>query len=223
MSWWQELCDYGLEMLSDLDKIGEQIFEGLSEHAAPPVENAATWLDKTLDSTGVWLEHQARETALALDDWYQRFMVKRIDPLFGQTRTAYLEEMGSLQISPQEVLLNRRIAFSTGLFFALLIGKTIFPASLLVTAPLSFTIALPVFEMAKRSVQQQRRVTYHVVSAINVIAIFVGGLYVPAMGATVFYYLGEKILMITEDRSHKGLISVFSKQPRTVWVLRDGM
>jgi Cu2+-exporting ATPase len=223
MSWWRELSDYGVDMLNDLDQIGERIGEAFHEHVTPVVKDTVTWLDKALDGKGKQFEKSARSSALALDDRYQRFMVKRFDPLFGQTRTEQLEEMGSLQISPQEVILNRRIALSTGLFFAMLIGKAVFPASLIITVPLSFTIALPVYGMARKSVQQQRRVTYHVVSAINVTAIFLGGLYLPAIGATVFFYLGEKLLMITEDRSHKGLISVFSKQPRTVWVLRDGV
>lgn len=221
MSIWRALRDYGLEMIHDLDVIGERIVEAVQTHVSPGVQDAATWLDRKLD--GAQLEQRARRNALALDNHYQRFMVKRFDPLFGQTRTAQLEEMGSLQISPQEVALNRRIAFSTGLFVATIVAKAVFPGALIVLVPLSFTLALPVFEMAKRSVKQQRRVTYHVVSAINVIAIWVGGLYLPAIGATIFYYMGEKLLMITEDRSHKGLISVFSKQPRTVWVLRDGV
>jgi Cu2+-exporting ATPase len=187
------------------------------------MHDGARRLDKALERSGVGLEETVRRTAIDLDDRYQRFMVTRFDPLFGQTRTAQLEEMGSLQISPNEVTLNRRIAFASGLLLATLVGQAIFPASLLVTVPLSFTLVLPVFDMARRSVQQQRRVTYHVISAINVTAIWLGGLYVPAIGATVFYYMGEKLLMITEDRSHKGLISVFSKQPRVVWVLRDGV
>ncbi|MEO7593457.1 MAG: hypothetical protein ABI134_19745, partial [Byssovorax sp.] len=221
MSWWRELSDYGVDMLDDLGQIGDRIGEAFHEHVTPVVKNTATWLDKALDGKGAQLEKSARRNALALDDRYQRFMVERFDPLFGQTRTEQLEEMGSLQISPQEVMLNRRIALSTGLFFAMLIGKAVCPASLIVTIPLGFSLTLPVYGMAKRSVQQQRRVTYHVVSAINVTAVWLGGLYVPAMGAMVFFYMGEKLLMITEDRSHKGLISVFSKQPRSVWVLLD--
>ena len=223
MSWWRGLRDYALDMIRDIDRIADRIDEAFSEHVAPPVQRVATKVDRSLDVTWDRVQSGTRSTVQDLDTRYQKFMVKRVDPLFGQARTAYLEEMGNLEISPHEVMLNRRIALTAGFFFALLAGKLLFPPSLMITVPLSFTLALPVFEMARRSVKQQRRVTYHVVGAINVIAIWLSGLYLPAIGATFFFYIGEKLLMVTEDRSHKGLISVFSQQPRTVWVLRNGV
>ena len=223
MSWWRDLRDYALDMIRDIDKIVDQSSDALSEHVAPPIQNFAGAVDRSIDKLWDRIEGGAHSQVKALDDRYQKFMVRKVDPLFGQTRTAYLAEMGSLEISPQEVALNRRIALSTGMFVAILVGRAFFPASLFLTVPLSFTLALPVFEMAKRSVKQQRRVTYHVVGAINVTAIWLSGLYLPAIGSTIFFYMGEKLLMVTEDRSHKGLISIFSKQPRTVWSLLDGV
>lgn len=223
MSWWRDLRDYALDMIRDVDQIAERIDEAFSEHLAPPVQRLAGKVDQALDRTWDQLQSGTNSTVKALDDRYQKFMVKRVDPLFGQTRTAYLEEMGSLEISPHEVHLNRQIASTAGLFVALLVGKIFFPWTLMITVPLSFLQAVPIFEMAERSVKKQRRVTYHVISAINVTAIWLSGLYLPAVGATFLLYLGEKLLMVTQDRSHKGLISVFSQQPRTVWVVRDGV
>ncbi len=220
MSFWRSLRDHALEVIQDLDAVGERIAEAFHEHVAPPVQRAATSLDQMLDGSGDRALEGLRRASLDADERYQRFMVERVDPLFGQTRTAQLEEMGSLQISPNEVTLNRRIAVSASLFLATLIGKAVFPASLLITVPLSFAMVLPVYKGARDSVKKHRRVTYHVITAINVTAIWLGGLYVPAIGATVVYYMGEKLLMITEDRSHKGLISVFSQQPRTVWLVQ---
>ena len=223
MSWWRDLRDYAIDMIRDIDKIVDQVGDTLSEHVAPPVQRVAGSLDRSLGQLHKQITDGTRTKVRELDTSYQKFMVRRVDPLFGQTRTEYLEEMGSLEISPQEVSLNRRIALSVGFLGALILGKLIFPASLIVTVPLSFTLALPVFEMARNSVRQQRRVTYHVIAAINVVAIYLCGLYIPAIFATFFFYLGEKLLLVTQDRSHKGLISVFSQQPRTVWVLRDGV
>jgi heavy metal translocating P-type ATPase len=223
MSWWRSLRDFGLQAIKDLDAIGERVAESLQEHVAPVVEDAATRLDRALDGSGGRVMEGLRRAYGDADERYQRFMVKRVDPLFGQTRTAQLEEMGSLEISEQEKVINRQIAFSGGLFVATVIGRAVFPASLLLTVPLAFTMVFPVFKMARDAVKKQRRITYHVVSSINVIAIYAGGLYVPALIATTVYYLGEKILMVTEDRSHKGLISVFAKQPRAVWIVRDGV
>jgi Cu2+-exporting ATPase len=223
MSWWKDLRDYALDMIQDLDTIAEQLGDAVMEHVAPAVQGSAGQLDAALDGSLVMLEESVRSNVLALDKRYQSFMVKRVDPLFGQVRTAQLAEMSSQEISKQEISLNRRIAFAAASLGAILLGQAFWPASLMVTVPASFALVLPVFGMAVRSVKQQRRVTYHVVSAISVTGIWLGGFYAPAIAATVFYYLGEKLLMITEDRSHKGLISVFSKQPRTVWLLRDGL
>lgn len=225
MSWLQSLRTQGLALLRDLDDLVDRAEAAFQERVVPVVQDVAGRLDGRLDEAleGDRMERWARHTASEVDDRYQQFMVERFDPLFGAKRSEHLAEIGTLDVSPREVLLNRRMAYSTALFLAILVGKAVFPASLLVTVPLSFTMMLPVYGMAARSVQQQKRVTYHVVSAINVTAIWLGGFYTPAIGATIFFYLGEKLLMITEDRSHKGIISVFSQQPRTVWVLRDGV
>lgn len=221
MSIWQSLRDLALEVIADLDAIGERIGEAFGEHVMPPVQDAAGWLDAALEGTSEKLTDGVRSQVALADSRYQQFMIERVDPLFGRTRTAQLAEMGSLEVSPHEVSLNRRIALTAGLFLALVVGNALFPASLVVTVPISFALVLPVYKMAERSVRQHKRVTYHLVSAINVTAVWLGGYYVPAVGAMIFFYLGEKLLMITEDRSHKGLISVFSKQPRMAWVLRD--
>lgn len=223
MSWWSDLCDYALDMIRDVDKIVDQVADSLGEHVAPIVQNSAKQIDTLIDRGWERTDEGVRSNLKTLETRYQHFMVKRVDPLFGQVRNAQLAELGSLEISPQEATLNRRIAYTALSLGAILIGKAFFPATLVISVPASFLLMLPVFEAAKRSVKQQRRVTYHVISAINVMGIWFGGFYVPAIASTIFYYMGEKLLMVTEDRSHKGLISVFSKQPRSVWLLREGV
>lgn len=223
MSFWRSLQDIALEVIADIDAIGERISDVITEALQPPVQDAAGWLDTTLEETGRKLITGTRHQLQVLDKRYQQLMVRRIDPLFGRTRSEQLAELGGQEIGPGEVILNRRIALATGLFAALVVGKALFPASLMLTVPLSFALVLPVYKMAEHSVRQHKRVTYHVVSAINVTAVWLGGYYIPAMGAMIFFYLGEKLLMITQDRSHKGLISVFSKQPRVVWVRRNNV
>jgi len=221
MSWLETIHNLGHAIFRDLDDLVDRTGAALQERVVPVVQDAAGRLDHALD--GDRTERWARHAASELDDRYQRFMVERFDPLFGAKRSEQLAEMGSLDVSPQEVMLNRRIAVSAAMFLATLAGQTVFPASLLVTVPLSFMMVLPIYGMAVQSVKKHGRVTYHVVSAVGVTAIWLGGFYTAAMGGTVFCYMGEKLLMVTEDRSHKGAIAVFSQQLRSVWVLRDGV
>lgn len=227
MSVWRSLKDYTLELIEDLDAAFEHVGNAIEKNIAPHVQGAAAQLDgaieRVFNGRGDKLGADVRRRALALDRRYQEFVVKRIDPLFGQTRTAQLEQMGSLQISPAEVSLNRTMAVSVGLVVGLVIADLLFPPLLWLVVPAAFVTSLPVYKRAIDSVKQQRRVTYHVISALNVTIVFLGGFYRPAITFMVFYYLGEKLLVVTEDRSHKGLISVFAQQPRTVWILNDGV
>jgi len=223
MTWFQSLRDMAQGLIKDLDEAVDHVGELFHAHVTPVVQDAAGRLDRLIEGTPEGLESGARRAAADLDERYQRFMVRRVDPLFGRTRSEQIAELGGLDISPHEALLNRRIAYSALASIAIAVGGAIFPPSLLITVPAAFTMMLPVYGMAYRTVKQQRRVTYHVVSAINVTGIWLGGFYTPAIAATTFFYLGEKLLLITEDRSRKGVISVFAKQPRTAWLLRDGV
>ena len=216
-----------------LDQVIDRSALALDRHVVPVVQEVAGRIDQAMEGTLPRGQAEASgagemnpsfaERFQAIDRRYQQFMVNRIDPLFGQVRNQHLQELGSLEISEQEVMLNRQIALSGIALVSLLGGQLLAPTTLLITVPATFTMTLPVFQRAITSVQKQRRVTYHVISAINVTAIWLSGFYVPALGVAMFSYMGEKLLMVTEDRSKKGLIAVFSQQPRTVTVLEAGV
>jgi len=209
------------EAIRDLDRIGDRAAEQLHAAVMPTVGDIAGYLDGEIDRSGKELKADLLGIVLVADARYQEFMVRRVDPLYGRARNAQLAELGGLDISQEERLLNRRIAYSFIAFAVTIGGSLLWPASLVVTVPASFLLMVPAYGMAIRSVKQQRRVTYHVVSSITVTAVWLTGRYVPYLGALVFFYLGEKLLLITEDRSRKGIISVFAQQPRTVWLRRD--
>jgi len=217
------LQEGGLDILRDIDAIVDRVDVAFQAHVTPVVQAVAGWFDETISGSGERVSTGLRRAGAGLDERYQRWVVERFDPLFGATRTQQLAEMGPLEVSPQERDMNRRLAASMAAFLAIAAGRVLFPASLLVTVPLSSILMLPVYGDAIRSVKQQHRLTYQVVSALNVTAILLSGFYASLLGATIFFYMGEKLLMITEDRSRKSLIAIFSAQPRTVWVLREGV
>lgn len=219
MSWLRSLANF----VHGLDEAVERVSEVVREQVSPLVSEVAARLDDALEKTGRDLVVVSRERSGELDERWQRFMVERVDPLFGQSRTEHLDAMGGLQISKHEEILNRRIGHTALYLVAIVVGGAVAPASLYVIVPLSFTMALPAYEMAIQSVRKQKRVTYHVISALNVTAIWLGGLYTPAIAAALFFYMAEKLLVVTQDRSHKGIVEVFGNHPRSVWVLIDGV
>ncbi|WAS96607.1 heavy metal translocating P-type ATPase [Nannocystis punicea] len=219
MSWFQPL----LNVINDLDEAVDRVTELFHQHVAPTIQEAAEALDGMIEGAASSIQSTTVEAADDFDARWQEFMVRRVDPLFGPKRTEHLGEMGGLEISPQEVMLNRRIGHTALAFLAIAVGGQIWPASLYLSVPISFTMMLPAYEMAVQSVKKQKRITYHVVSALNVTGIWLGGYYTPAIAATLFFFMGEKLLMVTQDRSQKTFISIFSKQPQSVWVLVDGV
>jgi Cu2+-exporting ATPase len=230
MSWLQSLRGALIEAVNDLDQILDRVADGFHRTVALRLAEAAGELDETIAGMGGGEFAPGSELALTvrravggLDDRYQQFMVRRIDPLFGRARTEQLTEMGGVDISPVEQYLNRGLALAAGAFVVIVVGGALVPGSLFITVPLSFAIMLPVYQRAIETVREQRRITYNVVTAINITGIWLLGFYRPAILAMFIYYVSEKLLLVTEDRSHKGLVAVFSKQPRTVWRLQGGV
>ncbi|MGQ4807056.1 Potassium-transporting ATPase ATP-binding subunit [Candidatus Entotheonellaceae bacterium PAL068K] len=163
-----------------------------------------------------------------LDVKYQTFVRKRFDPLFGRERSRQLDEFSTSEegvtISEHEQLLNRKLACATTAVVAIAAGVWLYSPLLLVFVPASFLLLLPVYKKGYEALKQERRVNFHVLSAINLTGVWVGGFYLPAALGAMIYYLAEKLLVIMQERSHKGLISIFSQQPRAVWAVAiDGV
>jgi len=219
MRWYQPL----LNAICSLDEAVDRATARFHERVTPVIADAAAQLDVLLTNTSERAVGATSEAVVALDERWQQFMVERVDPMFGQTRTSQLAEMSRVEISPAEVALNRQVGKTVLYLIAIIGGGAIFPPSLYVTVPLSVTLLKPVYQIAAQTVKKQGRVTYHVISAVNVTAVWLAGYYRPAIAAMLFFFMSEKLLMVTQDRSHKGIIAIFSKQPQSVWVLIDGV
>ncbi|MEZ4681412.1 MAG: heavy metal translocating P-type ATPase [Caldilineaceae bacterium] len=162
-----------------------------------------------------------------VDEKYQRFMVKRVDPLLGRARSAQIGDITTgeeaLVISSYEKALNRNLLYSLAAFGSVGLGVWLLPASLFLTVPLAFLLTVPIYYRAYDSLSRHRRVNHHILSAINVTGVWLGGFFVPATLGALIYYLAEKLLMVTQDRSYKGLANIFGQQPKSVWVVTDGV
>jgi Cu2+-exporting ATPase len=106
---------------------------------------------------------------------------------------------------------------------AITIGTLLYPPLLIVSVPAAFLLTIPIYRKAFDVIRKERRVNFHVLSAVNITGIWIGGFFIPAALGMVIYYLAEKLLVVTQERSHQGLISIFGQQARSVWVLIDGV
>lgn len=207
-----------------IDDASDRVAAAFRSKVVPVIAEAAGDLDVIVTNTGRATVGASRDLVGKFDERWQEIMVKRIDPLFGKERTSHLAEMNSLDISPIERMINRDIGRAAVFAVAIIGGGTLVPASLYVTVPLSLVLLKPIYQAAQRSVKQRRRVTFLVVSAINVTLLFAIGYYRTTVVAILLVVLSEKLLLVTQDRSQKGVVAVFEKQPQSVWVLlEDGV
>ncbi|MCB0189990.1 MAG: hypothetical protein KDE31_37220, partial [Caldilineaceae bacterium] len=168
-----------------------------------------------------------KATLKKADDSYQSYVRAQIDPLFGAARMQQMEELGlhgeRIVLSSTEKQLNRNIAISIVVVAtAVAAGQAMLPI-VLICFPLALDISRPILQRAHHSVVHERRLTTSVVAAVNAIATWVGGFYVAGGLGFVLYYLAEKLIYITEDNSRQRLANIFDQQPRSVWVLINGV
>ncbi len=166
-----------------------------------------------------------KNAGVDLDDRYQRFMVKKVDPLFGGTRSAALAEIVSaeetLEISEYERQLNRYLA-AAGATLATSIFGAFYPPVLIVTLVTAIYSTTLIFRNGYEAIVVERRLRMDVMGSLYFIGAYAGGFFMAGSFGLFAFYLSEKLVMITQDRSQKSLINVFSQQPRTVWILVDG-
>jgi heavy metal translocating P-type ATPase len=168
---------------------------------------------------------QIKSAAVELDDQYQRFMVERVDPLFGGTRNAALKEIVSveetLDISDYERQLNRYLAAAGATLGTAIIGA-FYPPVLIVTLATALYSTTLIFRNGYEAIVIERRLRMDVMGSLYFIGAYAGGFFMAGSFGLFAFYLSEKLVMITQDRSQKSLINVFSQQPRTVWLLVEG-
>jgi hypothetical protein len=82
---------------------------------------------------------------------------------------------------------------------------------------------LPIYVEAYRSLVKQRKVNYPVIAGLNLVGMWLGGFVVPATLGASIYILAHKLISKTEDHSRQRLANVFGRQPRTVWMVVDGV
>ncbi|MBP7961868.1 MAG: heavy metal translocating P-type ATPase [Caldilineaceae bacterium] len=171
------------------------------------------------------LLEQIKSVALDMDDQYQRFMVDRVDPFFGGTRSVALKDIVSaketLDIGDYERQLNRYLAAAGATLGTAIVGA-FYPPVLVVTLGAALYSTTLIFRNGYEAIVVERKLRMDVMGSLYFIGAYAGGYFMAGSFGLFAFYLSEKLVMITQDRSQKSLINVFSQQPRTVWLWVEG-
>ncbi|EIJ36851.1 heavy metal translocating P-type ATPase [Thiothrix nivea] len=102
------------------------------------------------------------------------------------------------------------------------IANVIYPPLLLFSVPLTVYGSMPIFRDAWQYWREKRRMHSSVIDAVAITGTVATGYYFAAAVINGMYFLGQKVLLKTEDHSSQKLLKLFSDTPRSVWLWRDG-
>jgi Cu2+-exporting ATPase len=102
-------------------------------------------------------------------------------------------------------------------------GTMLFPPLSLLGWMGYFYASAHFFKGAYNSIVYERKLKMVVVDAVMFTGILATGSLVAGTLMCSLMWYAEKLLLKTEDRSRKSLVNIFGKQPRSVWVLKDGV
>jgi Cu2+-exporting ATPase len=161
-----------------------------------------------------------------VDRAVQEFVQRWIDPLFGERSDQKLQDMGLAldagTSTPRERFINRHLVIGLTSAAATVAGMTVMPPLLWVGAAGILYITLMPASNAYRALVQKRKLTTSLTATLSFWGAWLGGYYLPAAIGGLVYATGEKLLFATQNRARQDLVTVYSQQPRTAWLLIDG-
>ena len=153
--------------------------------------------------------------------------VRALKPLPNDPRQQQLTELTATQQpaapSVAEQQADSQIRFALTMLGVTAVGRLAFPPLLLLDLPAVLYIAWQSGRYAYQAWRQKGQITAEFVDLGLAAGIIASGYYGLAFGAFAMTALCRKLLARTEDQSRQSLINVFGQQPRTVWVLVDGV
>ncbi len=161
-----------------------------------------------------------------METGYQKFVQKKIDPIFGDLRGCQLETLSltedPFQISEEEKKANRRMGLAYANMGLAVVSAVFYPPLLIATAPVILWLCTDFFREAFHSLFKEHRFSISVVDSILTIWVLLSGYFFAGSVSMVMFTLHKKLLSKTKERSQRRLINVFGQHPRSVWILADG-
>lgn len=157
----------------------------------------------------------------------QSLPIHALNPFRTDLRQQQLTELAATaqpyQPSAAEQQADSQLRFALTMLGVTTVGRLAFPPLLLLDLPAVLYIIWHSARYAYGAWRQKGQITAEFVDLGIGLGIIAGGYYGFAFGAFAMTSLCRKLLARTEDQSRQSLINVFARQPRTVWVLADGV
>ncbi|MEZ4732213.1 MAG: heavy metal translocating P-type ATPase [Caldilineaceae bacterium] len=174
-----------------------------------------TLIDRLVTTT------DAGDPAVARGSWRDSSLPTVTPPV--QNPPALADPAYPVEISAAEQQANGDLAFALTMLGVTAVGRLAFPPLLLVDLPAVLYVGWRSATYAYQAWRKKGQITAEFVDAGLALGIIVSGYYGLAFISFTMTSLSRKLLARTEDRSRKSLINVFGQQPRTVWVMADGV
>lgn len=174
--------------------------------------------------------HQTNRGKEAVKRWVEENIVPQTGLsglLFGNARDEQMKALSTLtdeeRINEEEREANRCLmAAGISLAFATT-GVLFYPPLVLLSVPGLVYGTLPVWRQAAKAIIEENKVSIAVIDSITLPVLVATGHFFAAGLDYTLYYVAQKVLVQTRDGSKKNLIDIFSRQPRFVSVLENGV
>jgi heavy metal translocating P-type ATPase len=119
--------------------------------------------------------------------------------------------------------INHYLIISTTSLVLTTLGALVYSPLTLVSIPLLIYASGYIFSQAYEAITTEHKVSAALIDSILLIGLMTTGYYFATALLYTFYYYSRKLLGKTEDHSRKHLINIFGKQPRSVWIVSNGV
>lgn len=206
----------------------------LRQHHHPEQTSVAHTLGaatgKLLQSRPVRLANQAATRVssflIRLDERYQQTLQRQVEALVSQRRHAQWDDISynnpQREISPEDRIVNRRIARFGGVVVTAALGR-LYPPLFWLTG------LLAAYELVDRTlwtyqgIKQKRRLKMEHLFVVFLAGVWWSGYFIIGGLSFLAFNLIKKLTLQSQDRTRKEIVSILGQQPHLVWVLQQGM
>lgn len=160
-----------------------------------------------------------------VDKACQKFFRNKIDPLFGGRRDDQLKLLSlDDDRSDQEKAVNLDLGIASVNMALTLVSKSLYPPMIVFfSLPTLLWFSVGFYKEAWRQLFVERKIGVSVLNVVLVTYIVLTGRMFAGAVAAFLLQLSRKLIVRTKDNSEKKLIHVFSRHPRSVWILVGGV
>lgn len=125
-------------------------------------------------------------------------------------------------ISDEEQSINRNlVASATGLGLAA-VGMFLYSPFAWLSIPFTLYASVDVLREAKTALAEEHRLRHSILDATVILSALASHYYLASALASLTYYTGHKLMVLTEDNAQEMVRTMVGAQTRTVWRLVDG-